>query len=434
VNAVTVAACPRCGRRPQLPPRGALPDPSGREARRGWARLDVAGRLRSGVRTRPALAALLGVVLLGSALAIGTVTLRSLTRRGDGAARAPAPPAPTARERLEEVVLELQGFVARARGLSFEAPVQVRMLEDVPFRSRLQASTGTRVADLGAREATLQALRLLPPGVGLAQLRAQAIDRVVGFYDAETKALYVKGSRTTPRVRAVIVHELTHALQDQQFGLAGVTAGDNDATLAARAVVEGDAERTMRAYVATLPAREQDAVRRETPARGDDIYSQAYHTSVENFPYVVGLAWNDAVRAAGGQAALDEAFRALPQSSAEVIHPERYLARIGPRAPPPPAADGPVVDQGVVGEYQLIYLLARAIDDQDAFEIAQAWGGSRYVTWRARGGWCTRARFTMLSAAADRALAAALGVWAETAGATLEGSGPVTLTACTGAA
>ena len=144
------------------------------------------------------------------------------------------------------------------------------------------------------------------------------------------------------------------------------------------------------------------------------------------------MAWNDAVRGSGGQTTLDNAFRTFPRSSAEVIHPDRYLAGIGPEEVSPPAADGPVIDQGVVGEYQLIYLLTRAIDDQDAFDIAQAWGGSRYVTWRSGSRSCTRVRFTMLSTAANQALAQALGAWAETTGATVEGNGPVTLSACTG--
>ena len=70
------------------------------------------------------------------------------------------------------------------------------------------------------------------------------------------------------------------------------------------------------------------------------------------------------------------------------------------------------------------------IDDHDAFAIAQAWGGSRFVTWNSGNRSCTRVRFAMLGPGADRVLAQALGAWAATADAHVEGSGPVTLTAC----
>jgi hypothetical protein len=375
-------------------------------------------------------------LVLVLALVAGAVGLRSLLRRDTRPAPAgtTANPTPASFDSLDEVVGQLQGYVERARGLTFTSPVKVRILKEGPFRARLTASSSSDVADLTGEEATLRALRLLPDDVSLAAQAERDLDRILGFYDPATKELYVKGVGTTPYVRYVLVHELTHALQDQHFDLTRIAAENNDALLAARAVVEGDAERTMRSYLSTLSAFEQDAVQREARSRDDDVYNQAYYASFDNFPYVVGMAWNDAVRGSGGQRALDDGFRTLPRSTAEIIHPDRYLAGVGPVDVPRPPADGAVVDEGVVGEYQLIYLLARAIDDQDAFDIAQAWGGSHYVTWTRSDGSCTRVHFRMLTPAAERVLAEALGVWAETTGATVDGTGPVTLTACTGTA
>ena len=379
--------------------------------------------------------AIVGVVgaLVVIALAAGATAVRSRTATD---AKAPAggagSPVRPSSDSVQEVVPRLQRYVERVRGLQFNAPVKVSVLEDAPFHARLEASSSADTDDVLGQEATLRALRLLPNDLNLAQARERDRQRAVGFYDPATKELYVKGASVTPHVRFVLVHELTHALQDQQFDLARLGAVSDDAALAARAVVEGDAERTARTYLSTLPQAEQDAIRGEAPARRDDIYNQAYYTSVDNFPYVVGTAWNDAVREAGAQVALDDAFRTFPRSTAEIMHPDRYLAGAGPAEVAPPAADGPIVDQGVVGEYQLVYLLTRAVDDQDAFDIARAWGGSRFVTWRTGDRSCTRVSFTMLSAAADDLLAQALGAWAETTDARVEGTGPVVLSACDG--
>ena len=461
-NPEAFASCPRCGRQIQVAPRAAAgsderqspppspapparagrlaPSPPPEAAAPEWpSPVASPARPGSGGTTRapsakPIVVGVVGALAVVLALVIGAVAVRSLTAPDKKKAPAGTAANPTAAsfDSLEQVVVQLQGFVERARGLQFKTPVKVTILKDAPFLERLRASPSPDVADLLGQEATLRALRLLPDEMNLAQQTELDLERVLGFYDPATKELYVKGVGTTPYVRYVLVHELTHALQDQQFDLTRLGADNNDAALAARAVVEGDAERTMRSYLSTLTTLEQDAIQREARARQDDIYNQAYYTSFDNFPYVVGMTWNDVVRGQAGQGALDDAFRTFPRSTAEIMHPDRYLAGVGPTDVAPPAADGPIVDQGVVGEYQLVYLLARAIDDQDAFDIAQAWGGSRFVTWKTGNRSCTRARFTMLSAEADRVLAQALSAWAETTDASVEGTGPVVLTACNG--
>ena len=456
-NPAAFASCPRCGRQAQTLARASRqPAPAGPTLGRTQAgppgptpitptpitptpiTPTPPGPPRSGGTApkpgaMPVVVGLVGALAVVGAIVIGAVAVRSLTKPGAKKKAAPgtaANPAKASFDTLDEIVVQLQSFVERARGLRYKTPVKVTILKDAPFIERLDASSSPDVTDLHAEEATLRALRLLPDDVDVAQERKRDLERVLGFYDPATKELYVKGVGTTPYARYVLVHELTHALQDQQFDLSRLRADNNDAALAARAVVEGDAQRTMRSYLSTLTVIEQDAIEREARGRQDDIYNQAYYTSFDNFPYVVGMAWNDAVRGTRGQAALDAAFRSYPQSTAEIMHPDRYLAGVGPIAVSPPPADGPIVDQGVVGEYQLVYLLARVIDDHDAFAIAQAWGGSRFVTWNSGNRSCTRVRFTMLGPGADRVLAQALGAWAATADAHVEGSGPVTLTAC----
>jgi hypothetical protein len=385
----------------------------------------------NGAGTRSLIVGLAGVAVVVVALVAGAFVLREVLAPEDKPAPAgtAANPTPADYDDLNEVVQQLQAYVERARGLTFKAPVKVEILKDDAFRAAYSAGDPADAVDLTGREATLRALGLLPDGVNLAEEEARVVDAVLGFYDPSTKELYVRGVGTTPYVRYVLVHELTHALQDQNFDLTRA-APDNDADLAQAAVIEGDAERTQRSYLSTLTSLEQDAIQREALAREDDLYNQAYYSSFDNFPYVVGVAFNDFVRGNKGQVALDDAFRTFPGSSAEIIHPERYLAGIGPAAVDAPAADGQIVDEGVVGEYDLIYLLAQAFDDADAFGIAQAWGGSRYVTWSTGKRSCTRVRFSMLLAEGDRVLAEALRVWGEGRDVRVEGAGPVTLTSC----
>ena len=44
---------------------------------------------------------------------------------------------------------------------------------------------------------------------------------VIGLYDEEDKRIRMRGEDLTPAVKATLVHELTHALQDQHYDLEG---------------------------------------------------------------------------------------------------------------------------------------------------------------------------------------------------------------------
>jgi len=65
----------------------------------------------------------------------------------------------------------------------------------------------------------LKALRLIADKVDLGEVAKKQAGDVVGFYDDHKKSLYVRGVDPTPFAKEVIVHELTHALDDQHFGL-----------------------------------------------------------------------------------------------------------------------------------------------------------------------------------------------------------------------
>ena len=46
-----------------------------------------------------------------------------------------------------------------------------------------------------------------------------SVDQIAGFYDPDTKEMYVIGNHFSPYVNYILSHEFTHALQDQHFDL-----------------------------------------------------------------------------------------------------------------------------------------------------------------------------------------------------------------------
>jgi hypothetical protein len=150
------------------------------------------------------------------------------------------------------------------------------------------------------------------------------------------------------------------------------------------------------------------------------------------FPYRDGPRLVAALLAAGGPGRLDAAFRAPPLSSAEVLHPERFLDGPGRAGVPPVPADGRVVDEGVLGELILRVVLASSLPRDRAAGAAAGWAGDRYVAWTAGARTCLRATVVMDNAAEASELAAGLRRWAtDHAGATVDTRPPaVTFTRC----
>jgi hypothetical protein len=341
-------------------------------------------------------------------------------------------------ERAAAVVAELQAFVESARGLRFKDPVDVEVVDDAAFRRLLTGGEPAEEPDAGATAGVLRALGLLGGGEDLGPSAEIDADLVAGFYDTETRELVVRGTRLTPFVRQVLVHELTHALDDQHFGL-DRDLPDGEAALAFAALAEGDAIVVEARYLASLPAAErQEAADEEQATFGvEGLGGDVPDVLVElaDFPYRDGPELVTALLGAGGRARLDAAFRAPPTTSAEVLHPERFLAGRGRAPVPTVAADGRVVDSGPLGELVLQRVLAGSVPEDRAARAAAGWAGDRYVAWAVGRRTCVRAVVVLDSPAEAAELAAALRPWvADQAGAVVvppaSGAASVTLTRC----
>ncbi len=118
-----------------------------------------------------------------------------------------------------------------------------------------------------ADEQVLKLLGLIDPAVDLRDVSASVFSEgVAGYYDPRTKRMRtVRGAATGTRVLAemVLAHELTHALEDQRFGLdLEGEGGSDDAALARLALVEGTASELMYALRAAPLHAGGDARRR----------------------------------------------------------------------------------------------------------------------------------------------------------------------------
>jgi len=241
---------------------------------------------------------------------------------------------------------------------------------------------------------------------------------VLGFYDPEENKLVVRGSDLSAGVRSTLVHELTHALQDQYFDLEREgnfpIDGQNDTY---RPVFEGDAQRTSHQWVAKLNAADLASYNETAETNSETIDLEGVPDSIVQFfaaPYNFGEPFVDVLVSARGQKAVDDALRNPPHSEAELFDPFRYLEHEAVKevATPELAPGEKKVDGGAFGALSLYLVLAQHMDAGRALNAADAWGGDAYVNYLKDGKGCVKADFAGKDAGKTSVLAGLLQVWA----------------------
>jgi hypothetical protein len=291
---------------------------------------------------------------------------------------------------------EIQRQAAELRGLAPLVSVPYEIVDRDTFRGRVVGRPPTREGSEGPTpvQKLLRVLGLIGPDVDLRVVaRTIRAEDGVGLYRSSERKMYIviDGSNLSGRSKLVLVHEFTHALQDQHFDLSGLALanqGSADRALAVKALVEGDARLTQlrwgRQY---LTAAERAALAEEAATRPVSALDQAPFAVREEFlfPYREGSEFVASLHRGGGNEAVNAAFREPPQSTEQILHPEKYLAREAPVAVEMPAVaealggSWRVLTREVLGELEIRKLIQHFADLTLAETASAGWGGGSTV-------------------------------------------------------
>jgi hypothetical protein len=193
----------------------------------------------------------------------------------------------------------------------------------------------------------------------------------------------------------VVAHELTHALQDQNFDLdhkLEALKDDDDRSLALKSVAEGDATLAGFAYVMggmsnanadTLVDHLKElpqAFAAESPDTPEGLSEPMM------FEYSDGARFVAEAYRRGGWAAVDKLYEDPPQSSRQIVHPALYFDR-----PTPPLeieisgykqvmAGWSRADDDTYGELLLRLILQRNLGkDSREVDLAREWAGDHML-------------------------------------------------------
>jgi hypothetical protein len=331
-------------------------------------------------------------------LAVGSLLLFLLTACGQGPQpRLPtgsgAAPAPGSAGILSEAeTRDVVEKVVKLRGLTEKRRIVVKTVSEEAFDEAFEKRREL-LRDMKADKTLIDEAPKDSPDVYLA------------FYDELSKVVYLrqrlpKWAREGTNVRGLLAHEVTHALQDQHFSLAPLRSeGDREKLLAFKAMIEGDAEVTRIAFEAIEKGRPpKRAVARESVSQSLSVDAlvrlgvfspelmklppQAREYSV--YPYLSGRNFVATLFRAGGFPLVDRAYAKKPESTEQILHPERYLAgktpvRFPDPSPPPGYALKTVLTFGELGTR---ILLSRLGPREAAVDLADGWSGDRVGLFR----------------------------------------------------
>jgi hypothetical protein len=317
---------------------------------------------------------------------------------------------------------EILKFASDDTGLPIKHEVKRRLTKRDEVQSYIEKSMkdDKDAKRLERSSAVLKKFGLLPRNFDLPHfLVAMLREQVAGYYDVKTKTVNLLNWVDVEQQKPVLAHELTHALQDQSFGIEKWMKGskedadknndpspsdiENDEETSARqAIVEGQAMAVLLDYSLaptgkTLLDSPQivEALKQgmltgtaDSPAfRDAPIFLKEELT----FPYRYGLDFTAALLQAGGKdLAYAGAFKNPPKTTREIMEPLTYLAheKLEPMKMIDMEKDfkGYVpFDIGAMGEFDVDVLVEQYAGRDAAGAIYPEWRGGYYFAGKPKG-------------------------------------------------
>ena len=288
------------------------------------------------------------------------------------------------------------------RGLDIKSTVPCYVEDRDSVRSHIMGLVNEKTppTKMHLEGLTYKAIGLIPDSFdyekGLIDLY---VSQLGGYYDPEHKFFVMAGWMPAVFQTTIAVHELTHALQDQYYDLTKFVDAkieNSDLLLAHSALVEGDATAVMLDYdrraagLTPLAAEPNvESVMLQNVVGGTfTIGASGAPESLQLtllFPYTSGLRFVHTLLRKGGFHEIDNAFRNPPNSTTEILHPDRYLAggfkpHVFSDADVLGTEKGQPVYRDTLGEFAVSVLLGSFERDKNkVIEAAAGWQGDRVV-------------------------------------------------------
>lgn len=320
-------------------------------------------------------------------------------------ALAPAgvPPAGADGRELLALASRLSRDVSAIRSLAVVRPVKRGILDREQILARIQELVAEQYTPEEIRREgdVMKRLGLVPADLDYAATVFGVLrEQVAGFYDPHAQRLYIASWLPAHMQEPTLAHEIEHALQDQHYRIGELLRrqpGASDRQAAVSALCEGDAVAVMIDYLLRDSGRDFTAmpdlaeqIRGQAAGHGQPMLRNAPRAIREAllFPYVEGTAFVRFLKMRSGTSwsQVDAAFATPPQSTEQILHPERFVTRDPPVAVT--LADSATLSAGhravhrdVLGELSLRLYLQENVPETQARAAAAGWGGDQVILY-----------------------------------------------------
>lgn len=337
--------------------------------------------------------------------------------------RATAPKiSPKEAEELFRSVDEILQFASKDSGLPIKDQVKRRLTsrDEVVAYLEKNMSEDKDAQRLRRSELVLKKFGLLPQNFDLQRFLLGLLrEQVAGYYDVKTKTVNLLDWVGAEQQKPVMAHELTHALQDQSFGLEQwmkavdidldnkkqPTSEDlekDEALTARQAVVEGEAMVVLLDYMLAptgqslltspeLVEKLKDGMLVGTADSPQFANAPIYLKEALTFPYRYGTEFEaEVLQAKGKQAAFSGTFEQPPRTTRQIMEPKTYLS--GERLDPMPLPDFDRAfknyerfDLGAIGEFDVAIIVDQFAGVAASRSLYPQWRGGYYYAARPKG-------------------------------------------------
>ncbi|MCA1593421.1 MAG: hypothetical protein LC754_12390 [Acidobacteria bacterium] len=308
--------------------------------------------------------------------------------------------------RLQALRARAMEAAARTRGLEWQSDVGMTELSGWEYGTRTKEIADVLgTDDLKGMSELAIAGGILPEGTDLASLAVTFTAATAGAtyspLDKQVLLLTEGAKGGAHGDGSLLTHEFTHALQDQHFDLLRmllVRPFNFDRTEADFALIEGDAMNVQRRTEAgdAWARRSLEDIWRQEDERFEPYRKQIgalfppLLTETFIFRYRDGARFVEAMRRNRPAVSADELFRRPPQSSEQVLHPEKYLSNEAPREVD--ANEAGFASEGwrasastPLGEIGVRGLLMAGVPVAESRRAASGWGGDRAYVFEQTG-------------------------------------------------
>jgi len=324
---------------------------------------------------------------------------------------------PKEAKELFKSVDEILKFAGDDTGLPIKHEVKRKLVKRDEVQSYIQKNMkeDKDAQRLERSEVVLKKFGLLPRNFDLRNFLVTMLrEQVAGYYDPKTNTVNLLNWVDVEQQKPVLAHELTHALQDQSFGIEKFLKAPEDAdqkdpspsdigsdeeTAARQAVTEGQAMVVLLDYSLaptghTLAESPQivEALKQTmmmgTPDSPTFREAPIFLKETLTFPYRYGLDFTTALLQAGGkELAYAGAFKNPPKTTREIMEPEMYLSHETLQSMKMIDFDKDFAgyepfDIGAMGEFDVDVLVEQYAGRDEAATLYPHWRGGYYFAGR----------------------------------------------------